>query len=124
MTNYSGDKLTLNPLRFLLRNITYKNWKFNLSLEGKTRFLQIVFLESCACGKGGVYEHRCHKWRVSTRITESEFVQLVFSAVRQAEEHEMRENFQYKKASVFGPHFDVNSLVKLYEGKDFDMNKL
>ena len=46
-------------------------------------------------------------------MTKSEFIQTVFKAVETAEEHEIRENFEYKGEPIFSPHYDVDKLLAL-----------
>lgn len=38
----------------------------------------------------------------------------------QYEEHEARENFKYKGASIFDPHYDVEKLFELRSSKNWD----
>lgn len=53
------------------------------------------------------------KWRISPHMTKSEIVATAFKAYMTWVEHEARESFQYRGQSIFGPHFDVDSLVEM-----------
>lgn len=53
------------------------------------------------------------KWRLSKWMTKSEIVQTAFMAYLTWIEHEARESFKYKGASIFGPHYDVDALVEI-----------
>jgi len=59
------------------------------------------------------------KWLISPLMTDSEIIQTCFKLCLTSMEHKTREGFQYKGARIFGPHFDVEDLVKLCkEGKE------
>lgn len=53
------------------------------------------------------------KWMLSQHMTRTEVVCTAFKAVMSAEEHETRELFKYLGHEVFGPHFDVDDIVRL-----------
>lgn len=53
------------------------------------------------------------KWRISPHMTKSEIVGTAFKAYLTWVEHEARESFQYRGQSIFGPHFDVDTMVNL-----------
>lgn len=48
-------------------------------------------------------------------MTKSEVVQTAFKAVLTAVEHETRETFLYRNKAIFGPHYNVDALLKLCE---------
>jgi hypothetical protein len=108
-------------IQSILKDIEYKDYTFSVIEENDIQFLQLSFEDDCACRDNGRCLHYCRKWRISPNITKSEFVQMAFTAVMAAEEHEIREKFKYKKAAVFGPHFDVESRVEEYNAHKFDM---
>lgn len=53
------------------------------------------------------------KWLLSPSMTDSEIVQTAFKCALTSAEHRAREAFTYRGARIFGPHFDVEDLVKL-----------
>jgi len=59
-----------------------------------------------------VEEHKGRKWLLSQHMTDSEIVQTALLAVLVCEEHEARERFRYRGAAIFGPHQDVEDLVR------------
>lgn len=58
------------------------------------------------------------KWLLSPSMTDSEIVQTAFKCAITSAEHRTREAFTYKGARIFGPHFDVDDLVKLCRGRE------
>ena len=53
------------------------------------------------------------RWYVTAGADESELVRTAFKGVVTWQEHEAREMFRYKGAAVFGPHIDVNDLLRI-----------
>lgn len=81
--------------------IQYKDWIFNVSMDGPRPVLQLEM-------PGG---WKSRKWLLSPHMTTGEFVQTCFKAVLTAEEHEARERFLYKSVPVLGPHIDIVELL-------------
>ena len=115
-----GNCTLVDKLNNWLEDIKYLDWNFEI-IEGEEVFLQVNFNKNCACREERMMKHYCRKWRISPNITKSEFVQTAFAAIMAAVEHEAREDFKYKNAAVFSPHFDVDKLVELYDNKSWDM---
>ena len=113
--------MQLSEIKDIISTIKYKDWEFLIFEENGINFIQIQFVDKCACGRDVDMLHKCRKWRISPNITKSELVQTAFLAVSTAEEHEMRENFKYKGAAIFAPHYDVDKLLDVYNDKKFDM---
>lgn len=61
---------------------------------------------------------RTRRWLISPMMTDSEIVQTAFKLCMTSMEHRCRENFQYKRARIFGPHFDVEDLVALCRSRE------
>lgn len=109
-------------LESILNDIKYKDWQISIVQENDILFIQPYFKNYCACRSlDDEFEHYCRKWRISIRMTKSEIVQTAFLAILTAEEHEIRENFKYKGRAIFGPHFDIDKLVEIYDNKNWDM---
>jgi hypothetical protein len=51
------------------------------------------------------------KWRLSRRMTFSEFAQTVLKAILTFEEHEIRERFKVDGVRVFDPHQDLRMIA-------------
>lgn len=98
----------------LLSQIEYKDWRFVLGNTGSHQFLQIRFLAADA-HTGELAEQSSRKYLLSEHMTDSEFVQTVFLAVKIAEEHEIRETFKFRDGTPFAPHFDVYALLSVPE---------
>lgn len=100
----------------ILRDIKYKDWEFRLNEDAGCMTLQVEFAapDLDDMHERRIIRHRGRKWRLSYHMTKSEIVQTALMAVLAAEEHEAREQFKYRGRAVFGPHFDVDDLVKLY----------
>jgi len=105
--------LSLTDVRLLLHEVRYKDgWRFRAEPLGDGYFLQVAFDAPDNDVPGSApAEQRGRKWYVSPHMTRSEVVQTAFSAIRWAEEHEMRELFTYRGQRIFGPHFNVGALA-------------
>ena len=100
----------------VLRSVRYKDWEFFVPADES--YLQVRFSALQLRSDGRWVEPTTwhgRKWRLSAHMTRSEIVQTAFMAVLVCEEHECRESFKYRGEAVFGPHFNVDSLVKLCE---------
>jgi hypothetical protein len=53
------------------------------------------------------------KWHVDASASAGDVVRTAFKAAVTWQEHEAREGFTYRGAAVFGPHCDVEDLVRL-----------
>ncbi|MBM3797289.1 MAG: hypothetical protein FJW31_25315 [Acidobacteria bacterium] len=51
-------------------------------------------------------------WLVNPTDSESDVIRTAFKAAITWEEHEPRERFRYKGTAFFGPHFDVERLLR------------
>ena len=101
-----GEKY--DATRAILDKVCYKDWEFRLINHIPTNMMLYVSFKDC---DGVSWNGR--KWYISAYSTKSEIVQTAFLAIKTAEEHEMREQFLYDGAAIFGPHFDVNALVEI-----------
>lgn len=105
--------------QIVLNNVRFPGYRFQIhgnfdATQGFT-YLQAVFMaaDNTASCIPSFQEHRTRKWLLSQHMTVSELVQTAFKCVLASIEHEAREQFTYKKARVFGPHFLVDDLVGL-----------
>ncbi|MCB1998780.1 MAG: hypothetical protein KDG57_23375 [Rhodoferax sp.] len=81
-------------------------------------YLQASFMAPCNVDSGEPVQQRTRKWLLSAHMTPSELVQTAFKCVLTSQEHEAREQFTYRGAAVFGPHFDVEALVSMVGHQD------
>ena len=51
-------------------------------------------------------------WLIEPGVSESDVVRTAFKAAITWEEHELRERFLYKGAAVFGPHIELDRLLR------------
>ena len=104
--------MTIGTLNEILGNITYKNFTFRtFVLDNQQGFLIQAAWEgvdtdtSLPCLiKGG--KHFVSRFAISDEVIKRAFV-----AVRDAEMHELMEEFKYKGKAPFHPHNDVELLI-------------
>lgn len=97
-----------------LKHVKFHDWAFRIQYEGERPYLQLHWEGPCA-----IEGHNCpqssRKWWLSPHMTPSELVQTCLMAVLVATEHEVREHFTYKGRPIFGPHFNVENLLRICE---------
>lgn len=104
---------SVSDIRAILDAVSYLNWEFFVGLDGPRPYLQVKF-DAADTRYGGALEHQSgRKWFLSPHMTRSEIVTTALKAVLTAVEHEARESFRYRGRAIFGPHFDVEKLVRL-----------
>lgn len=107
--------------REILSRVAFKDWTFYLAEENDRLWIQVRYLEADVDRDPSTLEiQHGRKWFVSRHATPSELVQTAFKAVATSMEHQAREHFTYRGARVFGPHFDVEQLVKLCHAGDHE----
>jgi N-acetylglucosamine kinase-like BadF-type ATPase len=109
-----------DTLRRALAEVRFRDWEFYLGDDGASLWLQVRFRAPCNVAGGAPRLVHGRKWRLSGFMTPSEVVQTALKAVLTAVEHEAREQFTYKGAAIFGPHFDVEDLVALVAAATLD----
>jgi hypothetical protein len=110
-----------DPTKFYaLDDVKFRDWDFRVTSSAGRDYLQVVFYapditmpvqESVSHVEFQPQSSR--KWLLSPSMTDGEIVQTAFKAVMCAMEHEIREEFTYKEAAIFGPHFDIETLVEI-----------
>jgi hypothetical protein len=92
-----------------VRDIKFRDYRFELSTSGGHIFLRAMFKAKCfVSGKEEVQFTR--KWLLERTMSRSEIVSTALKCVLTSEEHEAREDFQFRGERVFSPHFDVDVL--------------
>lgn len=112
--------MTLPELADILANCRFGDWTFVCIKNDDTLYLRVC-ADTVDNVTGGRLSWCGRKWHVSSHATKSEVVQTAFKAVMTALEHEARERFQYRGRAVLGPHFDVDCLWNLADGKHEDI---
>jgi Nucleoside 2-deoxyribosyltransferase like len=105
--------LNVGRLRALLGEIRFRGGDFLVEeIEGGF-LVQLRCLEmDAATGAHQTYYSR--KWHIAKTATESDVVRTAFKAAVTWQEHEAREAFTYRGVPVFGPHGNVEDLLRLY----------
>lgn len=95
----------------VLSNITYQD--FDLVAEPVGDGNHVVYVRHMetdhVSGERKVFKGR--RWFVHSDMDKSDLVRTCFAAVLAWQEHEIREEFTYKGADIFNPHFDVDVLA-------------
>jgi hypothetical protein len=111
-----------------LEDVKYRDWDFNVQMDGERAYLQIGFWEYDSSLPLDVQNCKTYqkgrKWFLSPYMTKSEVVQTALKAVLTAEEHEARERFTYKGKCIFGPHFCIDRLAAVCNEDSFDKRKV
>lgn len=107
--------MNVDQFRELLSKVKYKDWQFTVGEDGDRPYLQLKFA-ACDSKTGEETHWSARKWFLSPHMTPSEVIQTAFKAVLTAEEHEAREQFQYRCRAIFGPHFNVDKLWEVADG--------
>lgn len=83
--------------------------------DGRMYYLQASYPEADSY-TGVMSTQWTRKWHIASDATDSQVIQTAFKMCLTSTEHRCREGFKYKDVRVYGPHYDVEDLVKL--GKD------
>jgi hypothetical protein len=103
-------------MREIIESITYKHgWEIELDHDDRPYIqLRVIGTDSVT--------HQRTVWKsgkryLSPHMCRQEIVGAVFGLIKDAEEHEMREWFRYKGASIFNPHLDPDALAEVAKKK-------
>jgi hypothetical protein len=113
--------------------VRYKNWKFAVQEEvttgGVEQFENVIKLDDIDIDihiraewtaadnvTGQAEKQQSRWWRVSKHSRKNEIINAAFACIKMAEEHEMRENFQYmfegRWTMPYNTHTDVDRLAE------------
>lgn len=110
---------TLSTIQQIIAQVKYKDYQFILTKKGDGFNLQVQFVGiDTDTGKQGL--QKCRKWYISPHMVPTEIVRTCFLAIRQAEEHELCENFRYKGVQIFSPHLDLDKMAEFVNTKPFE----
>lgn len=96
----------------LLRKVDYLNYEFHVCAAHGGVLLHATYMDADTY-TGAPELQYTRPWRLTPEMTDSEIVQTAFKCCLTSAEHRCREAFTYRGARIFGPHFDVEDLVKL-----------
>ncbi|BAV81006.1 hypothetical protein [Vibrio phage RYC] len=112
--------MNIKEMQDAITQVTYKEgWSILFNTEDERPYIQVAVDESVgrcsvsgkpAAWKGG-------KKYLSFYMCSQEVVGACFAIIKEAEEHEMREYFRYKGASIFNPHLDPDVLAEVAKKK-------
>lgn len=119
---------THESIQSLINNCSYKpGWYFICGKDDNRSYIQIGVNETAdisLCpftGKRQAWKGAKHY--LSYHMCDSEVVGAVFGAIRQAEEHEIREWFRFDSRSIFNPHINVYVLAEIATRNNMDLRK-
>lgn len=110
--------VTFEEITEVVELCNHPGYVFMVERDGRGEmFLQADYVEPDVVT--GILERQLtRRWFLSPEMTRSEVVQTAFKCIMTSMEHRAREWFTYREQAVFGPHFNVESLVEIcLEGK-------
>jgi hypothetical protein len=108
-------KLTFDEVRDIVNQVTFQDRLFKVIKKHEDMFLiQMQYIEADV-KTGKMVKQNTRKWHVSPWMTESEIVQTCLKCVLTSQEHIGREYFKYKGYKLFGPHMDVNDMIRVIQ---------
>lgn len=123
--HWNEQREKLDAMHRVILECTYKpGWLLHFGSEVTSEsyrpFIQVevtaeaeASMESTGPNKGTRSPWKGGKRYLSLHMCRQEIVSAVFSAFLMAEEHEIREWFRYKGASIFNPHLDPDVLAEV-----------
>lgn len=109
--------LGLRASDLISKNVKFKNYQFQVHVRDNTVQLFADFFQADIY-TGAQTRQRTRRWNLQPQMTDSEIITTAFKLCLTSVEHEARENFLYKNARIFGPHFDVNDLADLCQTRE------
>lgn len=98
----------------LVQDCTYKpDWFVDVRWDADRPYIQLTVYNSMDSQTRVKTTWKSGKRYLSPHMCRQEIVGAVFGLIKDAEEHETREWFRYKGASIFNPHLDPNKLADL-----------
>lgn len=107
-----AEKHDIEFYRAITDNIRFEQYTFVVLPDDEFAYLQATYMDKDIV-TGALEPQFTRKWRISPFMTKSEFVQTCFKCALTSYEHRAREHFRYRNVAVYGPHFDVEELVRL-----------
>lgn len=92
----------------ILNNVKYKDWVVEVHHipDSTVSLMRWTFDD-----KG--HRQYARMWTIDRTMPHSDIVRTALAAAIMAEEHEVRERFQYRGKKVFNPHYDVDKLSEI-----------
>jgi hypothetical protein len=115
--------MTYEEMVSIVSNIAYRpGWAILIGKDRSERpFVQIAVSEESEASLSPFTGKR-ETWKsgkpyLSPHMCRQEVVGAVFGTIKAAEDHEMKEWFRYKNASIYNPHLDSDALAELARKK-------
>lgn len=113
----TDSEMLIVRVKHLLRDVQFFGYAFDVREGHGGVYLQATYDDEDIYSGEWEQQHT-RKWLLSPSMTPSEIVQTAFKLCLTSFEHRCREGFKYRGARIFGPHFDVNDLVELCQGRE------
>lgn len=97
----------------VLQHATFMNYTFGVNASPRGEVYLQGYYPDADIYTGREELQTTRRWLLSPQMTDSEIVQTAFKLCMTSMEHRTREAFKYQGARIFGPHFDVQDLVRL-----------
>lgn len=128
--------MTFEEIETIVRRVSYKpGWYIRLGRDRASPswaehrpFIQIEVTAESDASLSPITRER-EPWKsgkhyLSPHMCRQEIVGAVFGAIMAAEQHEIREWFRYRGASIYNPHLDPDALVLFARNRDnFDFRE-
>jgi hypothetical protein len=113
--------MNLPEMKALVEQCSYKPGWY-IKFGGHDRPFIQVCVDACTEAALSPFTGMREAWKggkryLSEHMCRQEVVSAVFGAIKDAEEHEMREWFKYKGRAIFNPHIDPDALASLVAKK-------
>lgn len=106
--------MNIQQIGEILSKVSYKpNWHIALYGTPDNMYIQLEVSDSLCSVSRETVDWKSGKRYLSKWMCKQEIVGAVFGLIKDAEEHEMREWFRYKGASIFNPHLDPDALANV-----------
>lgn len=117
MNSFAYEQDQISRFYDVLTRVDYPMFYFMVAASKGCYYMQIECSSYCNVTSEPI-RWKTRKWLLSPHMTDGEIVQTAFKAVLAAIEHEAREKFTYRGASIFDPHYDIEKLVELRRQPD------
>ena len=108
-----SNQTWVNSVRALLQHVEFPGYAFVVKESHNSGVCLQAHYDEPDTYTGEPATQWTRKWLLSPYMTDSEIVQTAFKLCLTSMEHRTRESFKYQGRRIFGPHFDVNDLVRL-----------
>lgn len=106
--------MNTQELEELVSQCTYKpNYRFIVEARYMQSYIQLECTDSIDSVTGEPCTWKGAKRYISGHMCRQEIIGICFDLCKAAEEHELREWFRYKGASIYNPHLDPDVLAEV-----------